>query len=139
MLENPDEFVVDPPFNEKNEVILKSHLRALFFDFLNTLPSIEKIYGIKELKEFLSGGDSKEMSKEFKQEFNKQIKECFGNSVEDALIEFVLNDGKEGLNKLIFSDTDIKNVEELFNKLDEEFQIGQLRNADKTVEVTFQI
>jgi len=136
MLENPDEFVVDPPFSDKNEVIFKNHLRALFFDYLSTLPNTEKIYGIKELKEFISKEGSKEISKEFKEKFKEFIKNCFGSSLEEGkLFDEVL----EEFAKEIFTNSEVRDLDELFNVFEEKYQIGKLRTADKTVEVVFQI
>jgi len=141
MLSNPKKFIVDPPFNEKNEVILKNHIRALFFDYLGSHADTEKLFSIIDLRNFLSGGDpNKGFSLEFKKKFSNICKSCFGNLLGgDSLILETLNEPKEGLQDLIFLNSEIKNVKELFVKVDEEFQIGKLRSADKVVEVIFQI
>lgn len=134
MLENPEEFVVDPPFNEKNDVILRNHIRALFFDILSSYPNIEKISSINDLKEFISGGDSKDISNEFKKNFLDEAKTIF-NIEDDSIVVEVL----EEFSKIIFTDPEIKNIRDIFRSFDKLYQIGQLRNADKSVEVIFQI
>ncbi len=134
-------FIVDPPLNRNNEVILKNHIRALFFDYLSSHPDTEKISSINDLREFLSAEDAKKgFSEEFKNNFLDLCKSCFGNLIEnDSIVSETLEDSKEGLQGFVFVNSEIKNVKELFNKINDEFQIGGLRNADKVVEVIFQI
>lgn len=140
MLSNPQKFIVDPPFNENNEIILKNHIRALFFDFLNSNSDIENISSIDSLRKFLSDGDViNGFSKEFKNMFVKKCKDCFGELIDkESFITEVL-ESKGGLQEFIFSNTDIKNIGDLFDRVNNDFQIGNLRNADKVVEVVFQI
>lgn len=136
MLENPDKFIVDPPFNEKNEVILKNHIRASFFDYLSKNQNTEKIYKMKELKEFISL-DDKIMSNEFKYEFKEYVKRCFKLSTEDEIK--IIDEIIKEFEKQIFVNTDIQNINELFDNFNENYQIGKLRTSDKVVEVIFQI
>ena len=141
MLSNPKKFIVDPPFNENNEIILKNHIRALFFDYLSSHAETEKMASISDLRIFLSGGDVKNgFSQEFKKNFINLCKDCFGNLIKDELIVLeTLDNSKEGLQDFVFVNAEIKNVKELFNAVNNEFQIGKMRNADKVVEVVFQI
>ncbi len=141
MLSNPKKFIVDPPFNENNEVILKNHIRALFFDYLGSHPNTESMSTIVDLRNFLSNGDVKNgFSQEFKNSFINYNKHCFGNLIKsESMIIEVLEDSNSGLQKFIFTEGSVKNVKELFEEVNKEFQIGKLRNADKVVEVEFQI
>jgi superfamily II DNA or RNA helicase/DNA-directed RNA polymerase subunit M/transcription elongation factor TFIIS len=141
MLSNPRKFIVDPPFNENNEVILKNHIRALFFDYLSSRPDTETISTIIDLRNFLSGGDAKKgFSQEFKNQFINYCKSCFGNLIKtESVIVDTLEDSNMGLQKFIFAEGIVKNVKELFEEVNKEFQIGKLRSADKVVEVEFQI
>ena len=136
MLENPDKFIVDPPFNEKNEVILKNHIRASFFDYFSKNPNTEKMYSIKELKEFISS-DNKIMSDEFKSDFKEDVKRCFRLSTGDEIK--IIDDITKEFERQIFVNTDIQNINELFDYFNENYQIGKLRTSDKVVEVIFQI
>lgn len=140
MLTNPKKFIVDPPFNENNEVILKNHIRSLFFDYLSSHPDTEKIFTITDLRNFLSEEDIKKgFSQQFKKEFIEYCKNCFGSLIKnESLILETLEESK-GLQEFVFVNAEIKNVKELFKKVNEEFQIGKLRNADRVVEVEFQI
>ena len=138
MLSNPKKFIVDPPFNKENEIILRNHIIASFFDYLCLLPNTEKVVSIEELKEFLSGGNLQNgISSDFRKEFVEYCKSCFNDLIKDSSL---INKTLDILqNSFIFKNTEVKNVHELFNTINKEHQIGQLRNADKVVEVTFQI
>jgi len=100
MLSNPKKFIVDPPFNKKNEIILKNHIKALLFDYLSSSQDTNKISTITELRRFLSGEDTKiGFSDRFREDFFLYCRSCFGDLIED---ESIIKETLEEMQNLIF-------------------------------------
>jgi DEAD/DEAH box helicase domain-containing protein len=137
MLENPDKFIVDPPFNHKNEIILRNHIFSAFFDYLSSLKNTEKLYSINELKKYIHNEDQTRMSDNFIRDFREYLKNCFGHLLQDE--ESIIDTALAEIGKMLFVDKEIQNTDDLLNKIDLKFQITKLRTADKEVQIIFQI
>jgi hypothetical protein len=137
MLEKPDKFIVDPPFNHKNEIILRNHILSAFFDYLSSLQNTEKLYSINELKKHIQNEDQTRISDNFIGNFKEYLRNCFGHLIQDegSLIDTALAE----IQKILFVDKEIQNTDDLLNKIDAKFQITKLRTADKEVQIIFQI
>lgn len=133
MLHNSEKFIVDPPFNKNNEVILKNHIRAAFFDYLSSLKNTDKIVKISDLKKFLFVGS--EYSDSLLEDIKKYMSFFYLEEHQKNLINEILSEIKTEMLKPL----EMQNIYDLFDSFDTKYQIGRLRTSDKVVEVEFSI
>lgn len=136
MLENPDAFIVDPPFNARNVVILRNHIISSFFDFMCSSNKSEKISKISELKKEF-GNDESKFTNKSKEEIIKYIVSSL--RLTEQIDLKLVNETLTEIEKGIFVPSNIQTVDDLIEHFEDKYQINGLRISDKVVEVEFQI
>jgi len=134
MLQNADKFIVDPPFNKDNDVLLRNHIMASFFDYLSSLKNSDKIDKISDMKKFLFVGT--EYKQSVLQDIENYIEGCF--NLEDYQ-KGIVGETLDKIKTEILKPSEMKNIWDIFNFFDLQDQIGQLRTSDRIVEVEFLI